>query len=160
MDFIDTIWSLFCEIIENNGNPRLFVKFDPKEIRKDLLVAWMEGKSFVELLTRVKTARVNKIWGTTRRDFTVGDMVDICENTFAYEGTLVLGAICEFMESFEEFTLQIEEQFQIFQKRLKYGLPTISSITVYELGFADRVIAQSIAKLFPDDEYDKTKALN
>ncbi|MCL2651784.1 MAG: DEAD/DEAH box helicase [Candidatus Azobacteroides sp.] len=159
VDFIDKIWSLFCEIIESN-DAGLFGKFDPKEIRRGILIAWVEGKSFVELLTMIKVARVNKINGTVRREFTVEDMVDICENTFAYEGTLVLGAVCEFMESLEGFTQQIGEQIQVYQKRLKYGLPTISAIAVYELGFADRTIAQNIAKLFPNTECDRTTALD
>jgi hypothetical protein len=36
---------------------------------------------------------------------------------------------------------------EFFQKQIKYGLPTIESILVYELGFCDRVIAQDIASI-------------
>jgi hypothetical protein len=151
---------MFCEIIENNGNAGLFEKFDPKEIRKDILVAWTKGKSFAELLAIIKKARVNKINGTVRREFTVEDIVGLCENTFAYEGTLIFGAIYEFLAMLDGFTQEIGVRFQIFQKRLRYGLPTISAITVYELGFADRTIAQSIANYFPNDECDRTTTLS
>ncbi len=33
---------------------------------------------------------------------------------------------------------------QELQKRMKYGLPSASSIALYELGFSDRVIALEI----------------
>jgi hypothetical protein len=36
-------------------------------------------------------------------------------------------------------------RLQLFQKRLKYGLPTETTITLYELGFSDRVISQDLA---------------
>lgn len=161
VDFIDVIWPLFCETIEvSSSNSVLFNKFDPKEIRKDILIAWVEGKSFVELLTMTKLARVYKINGTIRREFTVGDMVNLCEHTFAYEGTLIVSAICEFLESLDGFTQQMKEQIQTYQKYLKYGLPTISAITLYELGFADRTIAQNIAEYFPNEECNRATALD
>ena len=34
---------------------------------------------------------------------------------------------------------------QVFQKRLKYGLPTETAIVLHELGFSDRIIAQDLA---------------
>ena len=36
-------------------------------------------------------------------------------------------------------------RLQLFQKRLKYGLPTETTIALYELGFSDRVISQDLA---------------
>lgn len=33
----------------------------------------------------------------------------------------------------------------MFQKRLKYGLPTDATIALYELGFSDRAIAKELA---------------
>jgi len=40
---------------------------------------------------------------------------------------------------------------QLFQKRLKYGLPTEATIILYELGFSDRVIAQELSDLIVGD---------
>lgn len=158
-DFIDLIWPLFCQVIEITAKGGLFDKFDPDEIRKSILIAWVEGKSFTELLTMIKDARVIKVIGRTRREFTVENMVDLCEHTFSYEGTLIIGAICEFMESTNGFTDQIKTQIQIFQKCLKYGLSTISAINIYELGFSDRTIAQDIGNLFPNTDCDRATAL-
>ena len=51
---------------------------------------------------------------------------------------------------------------QLFQKRLKYGLPTETTIILYELGFSDRVIAQDLAaslNLSATQKKDLVKAL-
>ena len=37
-------------------------------------------------------------------------------------------------------------RLHLFQKRIKYGLPTETAIVAYELGFADRVIAQELTE--------------
>ena len=87
-------------------------------------------------------------------------MVDICENTFAFDGMLLVGAVIEFLDTVEGFDGYTKEKFQLFQKRLRYGLPTISAISIYELGFADRVIAQKVAKLFDSKDYNKDSVLS
>ena len=54
-------------------------------------------------------------------------------------------------------------RLQLFQKRLKYGLPTETTIALYELGFSDRVIAQDLAaslNLSGTQKRDLVKALN
>jgi superfamily II DNA/RNA helicase len=158
-DFFETIWSLFYEVIVENNEKGLFAKFDSPNVRKDLLLAWSSGDSFPELLKLLNSRKVRKIFGKKRRDFTVEDMVNICENTFAFDGMLVVGAVIEFLESFKEFDSSIKEQFQVFQKMLKYGLPTVSAITIYELGFADRVIAQEMASVLKNKECDKNTIL-
>ena len=53
-------------------------------------------------------------------------------------------------------------RLQLFQKRLKYGLPTETTIALYELGFSDRVIVQDLAtslNLATPQKKDIVKAL-
>lgn len=87
-------------------------------------------------------------------------MVDICENTFAFEGSLFVGAIIEFLDSLNDFDLLIKDRFQIFQKRFKYGLPNISSINVYELGFSDRYLSQEITSFLNNQNMNKKEILD
>ncbi|MBZ0188686.1 MAG: hypothetical protein K8F91_20740 [Candidatus Obscuribacterales bacterium] len=55
-------------------------------------------------------------------------------------------------ESMDDFVYQLE----VLQKRIKYGLPNEACCSIYELGFADRVIAQDLAnKLDLTDETRK-----
>jgi hypothetical protein len=61
-----------------------------------------------------------------------------------------------------EGTGDLINRLQLFQKRLKYGLPSETTIAVYELGFSDRVIAQDIAaflNLSATQKKDLVKAL-
>ena len=84
--------------------------------------------------------------GTQRRNFKIDDVVDVCEGTLAYDGTLLVGALCEFVELLDqEGTGDLISRLQLFQKRLKYGLPSETTIALYELGFSDRVISQDLA---------------
>ena len=87
------------------------------------------------------------IWGTRRRKFKIDHVVDVCEGTLAYDGALVVGAVCEFIETLEQdSTGDLINRLQLLQKRLKYGLPTETTIALYELGFSDRVISQDLAE--------------
>jgi hypothetical protein len=86
------------------------------------------------------------IWGTMRREFKIDHVVDVCEGTLAYDGALVVGAVCEFIQTLDQDgTGNLMNRLQLFQKRLKYGQPTETTIALYELGFSDRVIAQDLA---------------
>jgi POLQ-like helicase len=53
-------------------------------------------------------------------------------------------------------------RLQLFQKRLKYGLPTETTIVLYEFGFSDRVISQDLTasmNLSATQKKDLVKAL-
>ena len=60
-----------------------------------------------------------------------------------------MSTLCEFIEMLDrEGTGDPINRLQLFQKRLKYGLPTETTIALYELGFSDCVIAQNLAVSF------------
>jgi len=153
--FINAIWQLFCEMVENNTNSSLFTRFDKPDVRKDILLAWTSGKSFAEHLKLLNEQGVHKKRGGQRCEFSVEDIVDVCENIFAFEGTLFVGAIIEFIDTFPDFDSLTKDLFKVFQKRIKYGLPNVSSINLYELGFSDRFLSQKIASLFQNQDLRK-----
>ena len=58
-----------------------------------------------------------------------------------------MNAVCEFLEMIDpDKNREAVRRIRLFQKQLKYGLPTQTIFTLYELGFSDRVIAQNLAK--------------
>ena len=71
--------------------------------------------------------------------------------------------MCEFIETLDQDgTGDLINRLQLFQKRLKYGLPTETTIALYELGFSDRVISQDLAaslNLSATQKKDLMKAL-
>jgi len=142
IDILFLVWPLMIEHIHNS----VFLRFDKPEVLSEVAQGWMEGKSFYDLLILIQRREVKMIWGYQRRKFKIDHMVDICESGLSYEGSLVVTALIEFLE----FELQgddggLKKKLQLFQKRIKYGLSNNTSIIIYELGLADRVIAQKLA---------------
>lgn len=158
-DALDLAWPLLTRHI-NSG---VFTKFDKPEVLKEIANGWISGKPFSDLLKIIRKRKAKMIWGTRRREFKIDHVVDVCEGTLAYDGALVVGAVCEFIETLDQDgTGDLINRLQLFQKRLKYGLPTETTIALYELGFSDRVIAQDLAaalKLAATQKKDLVKAL-
>jgi superfamily II DNA/RNA helicase len=156
---LDLAWPLLTRHI--NGG--VFTKFDKPEVLKEIAHGWISGKSFSDLLKIIRKRKAKMIWGTRRKEFKIDHVVDACEGTLAYEVALVVGAVCEFIETLDQDgTGELINRLQLFQKRLKYGLPTETTIALYELGFSDRVISQDLAaslNLVAIQKKDLVKAL-
>jgi superfamily II DNA/RNA helicase len=139
---LDLVWPLLIQHI-NSG---VFTKFDKPQVLKEIAHNWISGKPFSDLLQIIRKRKTKMIWGTMRREFKIDHVVDVCEGTLAYDGALVVGAVCEFIQTLDQDgTGNLMNRLQLFQKRLKYGQPTETTIALYELGFSDRVIAQDLA---------------
>ena len=146
-DALDLTWPLLIRHIN---------KFDKPEMLKETAHGWISGKPFSELLKIIRKRKAKMIWGTRRREFKIDHVVDVCEGALAYDGALVVGAVCEFIETIDQDgTGDLLNRLQLFQKRLKYGLPTETTIALYELGFSDRVIAQDLASSLSLDATQK-----
>jgi hypothetical protein len=138
----DLVWPLFTRHIKCG----VFTKFDKPDVLKEIALGWISGRSFSVLLGIIHQRDAKMIWGTQRRAFKIDHVVEVCEGTLAYEGALLVGALCEFIETLDQDgSGSIINRLQLFQKRLKYGLPTETTIALYELGFSDRVISQDLA---------------
>jgi replicative superfamily II helicase len=137
-NILNNIWELFSQHIHNKN----FEKFNNKEILQEITNQWILGNNFYDLLDLVTKSNCRIGDGTSTRYVTIDHIVDICENGIAYDGGLLVGAICEFIpDTFPDLV----NRLQIFQKRIKYGLPFEAAIALHELGFSDRVIAQEMA---------------
>jgi len=138
------VWPLMFKHIHNST----FLKFDRTEVLREITQGWMEGKSFYDLLIILQRRKIKMIWGSQRRNFKIDHIVDVCESGLSYEGSLVVSALIEFLEfEIQEGDGDLKMKLQLFQKRIKYGLPNTTSIIIYELGLADRVIAQKLASI-------------
>lgn len=139
-DLFDVMWGFFIdENIQNN----YFNYYADKEKLKNATSMWINGVPYSEIYDCLKGEKING------RDYIkVESCVNIFENGLAYSGSVLINAITEIIKSFnkEEFS-NVIELLEIFQKQIKYGLPSIESILIYELGFCDRVIAQEISSV-------------
>jgi len=143
-DIIELIWPIFSTNIKNN----IFNKYDTPDALKKLVKMWLAGEPFYALLEETQTQGAKMIYGRSpRRNFGIEHMVDICEDGLAFDGALFIGAICELIDMLEfENSNALLSRLHIFQKQMKYGLPSELTVMVYELGIADRVIAQELVE--------------
>ncbi len=152
-EMLDIVWPVLVQHIHNG----VFNKFDKPAALKEVAIEWIQGKPFHELFDTLQRGDAKLIWGTKRRQFKIEHVVEICENGLAYDGTLLIGAIIEFIDMLEQVEMKgLIKRLQLFQKRLKYGLPSEASIALYELGFSDRVIAQDLSQFNSRDTNKKT----
>ncbi|MCU0485178.1 MAG: DEAD/DEAH box helicase [Anaerolineales bacterium] len=146
-ELFNVIWPLIAQNISN----RKFIKCKIPEAMFNLAIAWLEGISYHELLRELKESGAQYVAGSQLRNYKIDHVVDICENGFAYEGVLVLGALIELLQiSTNQHIDSLISNLQHLQKRFKYGLPNPMSIVLYELGFADRVVAIHLSSLFTE----------
>jgi POLQ-like helicase len=147
-----TVWPLINKNIQNN----IFRKCDNQEKLKEISLEWINGSSFLNIFKILTTADVRVIARTQTRKLKIENVVDLCEGGLAYDGTLVINAISEIVdlvrpEGYADLILRLQE----LQKRLKYGLPDLLSITLYELGFADRPLCIGISGILTDTAVDR-----
>ncbi|MEI7983548.1 MAG: DEAD/DEAH box helicase, partial [Bacteroidota bacterium] len=141
-ELLELLWPLFIRHIKSG----VFTKFDKPEVLKEIVQGWISGLPFRELMGIIGQRDAKMIWGTQLREFKIDNIVDLFEMKLAYDGGLLIGAVSEFVGTLDQDeTGDLIDRLQIFQKRLKYGLPTEISIALYELGFSDRVISQDLA---------------
>lgn len=158
-DFLDLAWPLIIDHVHNIA----FNKFDKKDVLREITKKWISGTPFHDLFRSADKNKCKLGKGKRPRKVKIENIIDICEGGLAYDGALLVSAMCEFVEMLDrEDTGDPINRLQHFQKRLKYGLPTETTIALYELGFSDRVISQDLTaslNLVATQKKDLVKAL-
>lgn len=141
-EILSCVWPLLLKYVHNST----FQKCDKPDVLQIVVSEWVQGKPFYTLHDILVEKNAKLIWGTKRRIFKIDHLVEICEGGLAYDGALLIGALCGLLEiSDHDESGDLIKRLQLFQKQLKYGLPTESVITLYEAGFSDRVVAQDLS---------------
>lgn len=136
-EFLDLVWTLFPSLLSD----KFFHVVDPSTLAYEIASKWISGLSYGEIYEHVGSVGGSKPYGENRRrQLTFEDVIEFCDNTLAFQCSLLLGAIAEFLFA-DEPIVGMDAAFKIFQKALKYGLPDTLSISIYEKGFSDRCVA-------------------
>ncbi|MER8438985.1 DEAD/DEAH box helicase [Mesorhizobium sp. M1312] len=109
-----------------------------------IIESWVEGAPFAAIF-QLMVERGIRIGGNNRRP-TVEDAVAICESGLGYEGAMILATIADLAEGDEG---ELPGALAFLQRQLKCGLPSLAALGFFEAGFADRVVAQTLADAFP-----------
>lgn len=141
-EIIEALWEIMKIYIRNKS----FNKFNKPDILLEMVKKWVSGRSFSEIYQFSKDNDCKLGYGTRPRKIKIENIVDIFEGGIAYDASLFVSILAEFTNLLERNDkIKLFNILQFFQKHLKYGLPTKTAIALYEMGFADRVIAQDLA---------------
>ncbi|PAQ05485.1 DEAD/DEAH box helicase [Mesorhizobium temperatum] len=110
-----------------------------------IIQQWVTGATFATIFQFLVERNI-RIGGNNRRP-TVEDAVAICESGLGYEGAMILATIADLAEGDDG---ELPGALALLQQQLKCGLPSRAALGFFEAGFADRVVAQTLAEAFPD----------
>ncbi len=151
-ELLENVWPILAKNIQNNT----FRKCDSPDALRNIALGWINGQTYNDLFKIALKADVRIIAGKQRRHIKLDSIIDICDNGLSYDGTLVINAVAEIIESLHpEDNAETVVKLLELQKRLKYGLPTPISFTLYELGFSDRVISIELASILKNTSLDR-----
>ena len=108
-----------------------------------VLELWLSGNTIVQIQ--------NKIFNLFNIDKTIYSIEKFCRRHLSYTLSFLIGNVIDLSEELTESTKLFLKRLQ---KRVKYGLPTTTSISIYEKGICDRAIAQDLASLIGFDDVD------
>jgi POLQ-like helicase len=147
-DLLKVVWPILKDTCENKFmNSTL-----PEGLPLEMASLWMMGVSFEKIIFFAKeVAGGTKPHGDRRHKLSSDDILKFCEGTLDFNCGLIIAAISQFLDM--EQSKDSGKFFSFFQKSLKYGLPDNLAISVYENGYADRVIAQAVGIRLRDAGY-------
>jgi hypothetical protein len=142
---LQALWPL----ISANINTLSFRNCDRPDLLLTVAQSWLAGNTFATIWDILASADARTI--TQSHRYKVEDVVDICENGFGFDGMLVLGAVIELIQTIDMEGIETLTQFLInFQRKFKYGLPSLIQVVLFELGFSDRVVSIELSSIFPE----------
>lgn len=107
---------------------------------------WVEGKTPFEMHTIA--------------DNDMNDINDVCSKQISYELSFFIGNIRDLLaDSTGLFKDELEEQLSLMQKKVKYGVPTLTALSICEKVFYDRLLAIKISDVLEDDDISEDKII-
>jgi POLQ-like helicase len=138
-EVLPILWPLLYKYSHNK-----ILKGFSKEDALGLCQSWMSGESFPHIFDLCQGMTYSGA-----RNLTLDNVVDLCEGGFSFELSLVVGSISELSSLAlpeEEESRRLKDKLYFLQKVLKYGLPKKSSISLYEVGFSDRLLSLELSE--------------
>ena len=132
---INLFYSLYYSVNEN-------IELE-ETVALKVLELWLSGNTIVQIQ--------NEIFNLFNINKTIYSIEKFCRRNLSYTLSFLIGNVIDLSEELTESTKLFLKRLQ---KRVKYGLPTTTSISIYEKGICDRAIAQDLASLIGFDDVD------
>jgi len=82
----------------------------------------------------------------------MNDIDDVCCKQISYELSFFVGCIRDLLvDSTGFFKEELVEQLTLLQKKIKYGVSTVTALSICEKIFNDRLLAVQITRLLGDN---------
>ena len=107
---------------------------------------WVEGKTPIEM---------NAI-----TDNDMNDIDDVCSKQISYELSFFIGNIRDLLaDNTGFFKDELEDQLSLMQKKVKYGVPSLTALSICEKVFYDRLLAIKISGVLEDDDISEEEII-
>lgn len=84
----------------------------------------------------------------------ISEIDNCCSKKISYELSLFIGNICDliFIDKDDKAQLEKAKKIMLLQKKIKYGVPTVTSISICEKIFNDRLLAIEMSELLENKD--------
>lgn len=144
---IDSFLELIFEKLMQYTNSKFYNQCSQQSDVKNIIKMWLNGEPYYKILEYLIENSIKREAKKRTFKYQIDDIVEFCENTLAYDGSLFIGAIIDLFPSINcgSDITNIIENLKLIQKRFKYGLSSKLEIILYELGFNDRTIVRKLS---------------
>lgn len=96
------------------------------------------------------------------RTIGIAEVESLCNKRISYEMNFLIGNICDLIEVDGENEEQVDQRniLTLLQKKVKYGVPNMTAISICESVFNDRLLAIELAQILSDANIGTDKILN
>ena len=134
--------TIISELFTNHFfSEKFFYDYPNREKLLHAIQCWVNGNTYAYLFDVLKGVSVGS------RNVTLEHIVKMFDGCLSYDGSVLINSIVEILVV-EESNQDLLKKFQMYQKQIKYGLPSQESIILYEIGFCDRTLALKLSTLF------------
>ncbi len=142
IELFKNIWNIFDQHISNVR----YRYISDREKVKQSVFGWVNGVSYKKLYKILNNQKIS-----SNRKMSMEYCVEIFEGGISFEGATILNSIKELLPE-NGLNESLNRLFDQLEKQVKYGLPDIKSVNLYELGFRDRCVAQELSALITEGD--------
>lgn len=152
-------------IADNELTVRTFTEKELLDVIVDLYLQLNDGLKYQDHIQNICQKWID---GKTPSEINDEDCIgimeieSICSKKISYEINFLIGNMCDLVVVNEEDEEQMDprNKLALLQKKVKYGVPNMTAISVCESIFNDRLLAIQIAKILCDENIGTDKILN
>lgn len=143
----------------------LNVQYQEQDLLKKIIDFFKKGR-------RVKASdkfyEICRMWIDGRAPFeisqileiNVNDVDDICNKTISYDLNFFIGNINDLITIDEETAVNPCSTLSVLQKKVKYGVPSVTAVSICEKVFNDRILSLKIAGILGSTEIENDRIIH